>query len=133
MDLELNNGETLGLVSETGTGKATTALGIMRLLPKANSEILSGSIVFEGRNLLELSERDMRTIRGSKIAMIFQDPMTSLNPIQIAGQHIAEMIEIHQDIPKHEVQNKVDELMEKVGLAKSRKNECPYQYSGDMK
>ncbi|MGM9661922.1 MAG: ABC transporter ATP-binding protein [Oscillospiraceae bacterium] len=133
VSFSLEEGETLGLVGETGAGKTTTALGIMRLLPKRTSEILSGEIVFRGQNLLELPEKEMFEIRGSQIAMIFQDPMTALNPLQRVGQQIAEVINLHWNLSREETAKKVDEIMESVGLPAARKDEYPHQFSGGMK
>lgn len=129
----LNEGETLGLVGETGAGKTTTALSLMRLLPKRNSKVLNGAVTFEGSSLFDLPEKDMFNIRGSKIAMIFQDPMTALNPLQKVGDQIAEVIELHWNLSKSEVSAKVDEILESVGLPASRKDEYPHQFSGGMK
>ena len=100
LEIELEEGETIGLVGETGAGKTTTALGIMGLVPNPPGKILSGKITFEGKDLLSLSEEEMRNIRGNKISMIFQDPMTSLNPVMTVGEQIAEVIEIHQQLGK---------------------------------
>ena len=133
IDLELKDGETLGLVGETGAGKTTTALSIMGLLPPKVSEIVSGSIVLDGEELVKSPEKKMRLIRGRKVAMIFQDPMTSLNPLQTVGEQIGEMILLHNHFSKQELSNQVDELMEKVGLPKGRKTEYPHQFSGGMK
>ena len=98
LEIELAEGETLGLVGETGAGKTTTALGIMRLVPNPPGKIVSGEINFQGRNLLTISEEDMRAIRGRQISMIFQDPMTSLNPVLTVGDQIAEVIQIHEKL-----------------------------------
>ena len=133
ISLSLNKGETMGLVGETGAGKTTTALSIMRLLPKRTSEITSGSITFDGKDLLTLPEKDMFAVRGSQIAMIFQDPMTALNPLHKVGDQIAEVIELHWHLSKEETEKKVDEIMESVGLPASRKDEFPHQFSGGMK
>ena len=106
VSLKLYKGETLGLVGETGAGKTTTALSIMRLLPKRVGEITSGEIYFEGRDLLKCTEADMRAIRGAEISMIFQDPMTSLNPVLKVGEQIAESIRQHEpDMKKPQVEN----------------------------
>ncbi|MDW5299571.1 MAG: ABC transporter ATP-binding protein [Sedimentibacter sp.] len=131
----LNKGETIGLVGETGAGKTTTALGIMRLLPERTGKIISGSITFEGNNLLELSDEEMRLkIRGEKIAMIFQDPMTALNPVMTVGEQIAEAIRYHSEkINESEIGKRVDEVLELVGISSSRKHEYPHQFSGGMK
>ncbi|SHJ99932.1 peptide/nickel transport system ATP-binding protein [Caminicella sporogenes DSM 14501] len=133
IDIKLNEGETLGLVGETGAGKTTTALGIMRLVPNPPGKIINGSIEFEGRNLLDISEEEMRMIRGNKISMIFQDPMTSLNPVMTVGEQIAEVIEIHQNVSKQEAMKKAEEMLELVGIPATRVNDYPHQFSGGMK
>ena len=134
VSLKLYKGETLGLVGETGAGKTTTALSIMRLLPKRVGEITSGEIYFEGRDLLRCTEADMRAIRGAEISMIFQDPMTSLNPVLKVGEQIAESIRQHEpDMKKPQVEKRVEEILEMVVIPASRKNEYPHQFSGGMK
>ncbi len=137
VNLTLEKGETLGLVGETGAGKTTTALAILRLLPERTGSIPEGSIEFEGKNLLEMSEEEMRTlIRGEKISMIFQDPMTSLNPVMTVGEQIAEAILYHsdgRDASREAVEKRVDEVLEMVGIPASRKDEYPHQFSGGMK
>lgn len=134
VSLTLKKGETLGLVGETGAGKTTTALSIMRLLPKRVGEIRSGEIFFEGRDLLKATDADMRAIRGASISMIFQDPMTSLNPTIKVGDQIAESIHLHHpDMKKPDVDKRVDEILEMVGIPAARKSEYPHQFSGGMK
>ena len=134
VSLTLKKGETLGLVGETGAGKTTTALSIMRLLPKRVGEICSGEIFFEGRDLLKATDADMRAIRGASISMIFQDPMTSLNPTIKVGDQIAESIHLHHpDMKKPEIEKRVDEILEMVGIPAVRKSEYPHQFSGGMK
>jgi len=134
VSLTLRPGETLGLVGETGAGKTTTALSVMRLLPKRVGEICSGEILFEGRDLLKCTDADMRAIRGAHISMIFQDPMTSLNPTIKIGDQIAESIRLHQpDMKKADVEKRVDEILEMVGIPALRKSEYPHQFSGGMK
>ena len=131
----LNKGETLGLVGETGAGKTTTALTLMRLLPEYTGNVPNGEIVFEGKNLLELPEAEMRAIRGSRIAMIFQDPMTSLNPVMSVGEQISETLELHNDSgrSKEEIAKRVDEVLQMVGIPPGRKFDFPHQFSGGMK
>ena len=134
VDIAVEKGKTLGLVGETGAGKTTLALSIMRLLPDRVGFITKGGITLEGRDLLSLTEADMRTLRGSDISMIFQDPMTSLNPIHTVGDQIAEVIALHnQQASKAEVERKVDEMLEMVGIPAIRKSEYPHQFSGGMK
>ncbi|WP_288217772.1 ABC transporter ATP-binding protein [uncultured Fusobacterium sp.] len=133
LDMELNKGETIGLVGETGAGKTTSALGIMGLVPNPPGKIKRGSIKFEGVDLLSLSEEEMRKIRGSKISMIFQDPMTSLNPVMTVGEQIAEVIEIHEKVNKEEAFEKAKEMLELVGIPGGRANDFPHQFSGGMK
>ncbi|MGL4999142.1 MAG: ABC transporter ATP-binding protein [Cetobacterium sp.] len=133
LEIELNEGETLGLVGETGAGKSTTALGIMRLVPNPPGKIISGEIIFEGRNLLTISEDDMRAIRGREISMIFQDPMTSLNPVLTVGDQIAEVIQIHEKLSFKNSMLKASEMLELVGIPGNRLNDYPHQFSGGMK
>jgi peptide/nickel transport system ATP-binding protein len=133
INLDLKEGETLGLVGETGAGKTTTALGMMRLIPNPPGKITGGSIEFEGRDLLSLSEDNMRGIRGNKISMIFQDPMTSLNPVLSVGEQISEVILIHQDINTEAAIDKAKEMLELVGIPGGRYNNYPHQFSGGMK
>jgi peptide/nickel transport system ATP-binding protein len=131
----LGKGETIGLVGETGAGKTTTALTIMRLLPERTGKVTQGEIFFDGQDLLALPEGEMRRIRGERIAMIFQDPMTSLNPVITVGDQIAEALDLHNDQnrSKQEIQNRVEEVLKMVGIPASRKNEYPHQFSGGMK
>jgi peptide/nickel transport system ATP-binding protein len=133
ISLELSRGGSIGLVGESGAGKTTTAYSIMGLLPKLTGKIIKGSILFEGKDLTLLSEEEMRDIRGSKISMIFQDPMTSLNPIITVGDQIAEVLEIHGTSNKNEAQKKAGDMLEMVGIPRGRMNEYPHQFSGGMK
>jgi peptide/nickel transport system ATP-binding protein len=133
ISLSIDEGKTLGLVGETGAGKTTTALGIMRLVPAPPGKILGGEIEFEGRNLLTLHANEMRLIRGSSISMIFQDPMTALNPILRVGDQIAEVVELHQNCSKSEAMDRALEMLEKVGIRPERGREFPHQFSGGMK
>ncbi|MCF6463828.1 ABC transporter ATP-binding protein [Clostridium sp. Cult1] len=133
LNLKIREGETLGFVGETGAGKTTTALGVMRLVPNPPGKIVSGEIYFEGENLLDKEEKDMREIRGNKISMIFQDPMTSLNPIMTVGEQIEEVIKLHEDLPKEELRKRAEEMLDTVGIRKERFDDYPHQFSGGMK
>lgn len=125
--------KTLGLVGETGAGKTSIAKSILSILPGNSCKITSGEIWFEGVNLLELREPEIRKIRGSKISMIFQDPMTALNPVQRIGNQIAEGIRLHNDISNSESVERAVEMLKMVGISKDRYNEYPHQFSGGMK
>jgi len=136
VDFALEKGSTLGIVGETGAGKTTTALSILRLLPERTVQIDSASeIIFDGMNLFELSENEMMKIRGEKISMIFQDPMTSLNPILTVGDQIGEALRLHNtdNKTKAQIEARVDEVLEMVGIPSFRKKEYPHQFSGGMK
>ena len=133
LNLTLNKGETLGLIGETGAGKTTTALGLMQLVPNPPGRITVGKVSYDGKNLLELPEEEMRHIRGNNISMIFQDPMTSLNPVMPVGDQIAEVVLIHQDVDKEESISKAKEMLELVGIPGERYSEFPHQFSGGMK
>ena len=135
VDLTVKRGETLGLVGETGAGKTTLAMSILRLLPKNVGSIKSGSITFDGVNLLEEKESHMLRYRGKRISVIFQDPMTSLNPLKPVGDQVAEVLKLHNDkgMTEAQIEARVDELFTMVGLPKERKTEYPHQFSGGMK
>jgi peptide/nickel transport system ATP-binding protein len=134
VSISLEKGETLGLVGETGAGKTTLALSILRLLPDQVGEIKSGSIEYDGKDILALSKQEMRKIRGEKISMIFQDPMTSLNPTKTVGNQIREVLDLHFDeLSSEEKQKKVDDLLRMVGIPPERQHEHPFQFSGGMK
>lgn len=134
IDLSIGKGEILGLVGETGAGKSTTALSVMGLLPRYVARIPSGEIRFNGENLLKKSEEEMQKIRGKHISMIFQDPMTSLNPVFRIGSQIADVIRWHNpQMSREEVDRQVDAMLEKVGIPPSRKNDYPNQFSGGMR
>lgn len=126
-------GSTLGLVGETGAGKTTTALSILRLVADPPGQITDGEIFFEGEDLLKKSQHDMRKIRGNKISMIFQDPMTALNPVEVVGDQISEVIKLHGNCSKAEAETKACEMLEMVGIPPERYSDYPHQFSGGMK
>ena len=133
ISLTLDEGTTLGLVGETGAGKTTTALGIMRLVPDPPGKITGGQILYRGEDLFQKSEREMRRIRGKDISMIFQDPMTALNPVHPVGRQIAEVIKLHQNCSAKEAAKRAGEMLEKVGIPAERAADFPHQFSGGMK
>lgn len=133
VSLELVQGETLGLVGETRAGKTTMAKCIMGILPKRTGKIRSGEITFEEKNLLKCSEKELQSIRGAQIAMIFQDPMTSLNPVLTVGEQIAEAVENHERCGKARAMERAEEMLELVGIPAERVHEYPHQFSGGMK
>ena len=133
LNFSLNKGETIGLVGETGAGKTTTALSIMQLIPDPPGKILGGEIYFEGANLLKKSEAELRSVRGNKISMIFQDPMTSLNPIMPVRDQIAEVVLLHEKLSASEALRKSEAMLLKVGIRSDRAREYPHQFSGGMR
>jgi peptide/nickel transport system ATP-binding protein len=133
VDLTVKQGETIGLVGETGAGKTTIARSIMRILQTPPAKFCGGEIVFQGQDIMILSEQQMRKIRGDKIAMIFQDPMTALNPIERVGYQIAEAIGLHNKVTRAEAETKACDMLEMVGIPASRYKEFPHQFSGGMK
>ena len=135
VSLDINHGETLGVVGESGCGKSVTALSIMRLVSKPTGEIVNGDIIFDGEDLLSKTEAMMRRIRGDAISMIFQEPMTSLNPVYTCGKQIAEAVELHQGLSRREAMQKAVEMLRTVGipLPERRIYEYPHQLSGGMR
>ena len=133
VDFTIEEGDILGLVGETGAGKTTTACGIMRLIPSPPGRIEEGEVLYQGEDLLKKSEREMRKIRGNEISMIFQDPMTALNPIMTVDEQIAEVIVHHNHCSKAEAMGQALAMLEKVGIKAERAHEYPHQFSGGMK
>ena len=133
IDLSIGESRTLGLVGETGAGKTTTALGILGLVPTPPGKVVNGEIFFEGKDMLKIGESAMRKIRGNDISMIFQDPMTALNPIMQIGEQIAEVIHLHGDCSKADAMAKSLRMLETVGIRPERSVEYPHQFSGGMK
>jgi len=131
----VREGEALGLVGESGCGKSVSALSLMRLIPQPPGRIVSGQVMFDGRDLLNLKEDDMRKVRGNDIAMIFQDPMTSLNPVLTIGRQIGEALELHKGMDRSASRKRTIELLELVGIpaARSRVDDYPHQFSGGMR
>ena len=133
IDLTIQKKHTLGLVGETGAGKTTTALSILNLVPNPPGVIEEGSIELEGVDVLKLSQEELEKVRGNDVAMIFQDPMTALNPVMTVGDQIAESIELHQDVTKEEAFEKAKEMLRLVGIPDTRAGDYPHQFSGGMK
>jgi len=133
VDLSIAPGKTLGLVGETGAGKTTTALSILNLIPEPQGKIISGEVYLEGEDVLKMSVKQLQGIRGDKVAMIFQDPMTSLNPIKPVGDQIAEGIRLHRKVDKASALQQAADMLETVGIPRSRVMEYPHQFSGGMK
>jgi oligopeptide transport system ATP-binding protein len=134
ISFDIDAGETLGLVGESGCGKSVTALALLGILAR-NARVTSGSATFGGRDLLQLSQRELRSIRGKEIAMIFQDPMTSLNPVLTIGRQIREVLETHFDLERKATDARVVELLDQVGIpnARDRVDDYPHQFSGGMR
>lgn len=135
VDYHVYKGETLGVVGESGSGKSVTSLSIMRLIPNPPGFIAGGEVLFEGKDLLKLSYKEMRAIRGNKISMIFQEPMTSLNPVYSIGNQIIEPIILHQNLSLSDAEDRAVQMLEKVGIpgARSRLHDYPHQFSGGMR
>jgi oligopeptide transport system ATP-binding protein len=131
----VNEGETLGIVGESGCGKSVSVLSVMRLIPQPPGKIVDGEVIFDGQDLLKMSDDDIRRVRGNKIAMIFQDPMTSLNPVLTIGRQIGEALELHMGMNKEEARKRSAELLAMVGIpeADMRLDDYPHQFSGGMR
>lgn len=133
INLTIGKGEAVGLVGETGAGKTTTALSILNLVPQPAGKITSGEIYFDGRSVLNMKKKELMDMRGDKIAMIFQNPLTSLNPLFTVGEQIAMVLCKHRNIDKKVALKEAGDLLEVVGIARYRVNDFPYQFSGGMR
>lgn len=133
IDIAIPRNSTLGLVGETGAGKTTTAMSIMRLISDQFGVVNADAIELNGRNLLELKDKEMNQIRGKEVAMIFQDPMTALDPVYPVGEQIAEALVLHENLSKSEALEKAGDMLEVVGIPRTRAGEYPHQFSGGMK
>ncbi len=133
VDLDIEEGESLGLVGETGAGKTTTALGILNLIQTPPGEICGGTIKYNGQNILEMKESELRKLRGNELSMIFQDPMSALNPIMTVGEQIVEVILLHQECSALEAEEQMLAILNKVRIPADRAHEYPHQFSGGMK
>lgn len=133
VSFELGEGETLGLVGETGAGKTSTAKAILRVLPDVGAKITAGEVLLDGEDLLKLPERKMQSVRGNKISMIFQDPMSALNPVQTIVDQVAEPIRVHNKVSKAEATARAIKMLEMVGITPDRVREYPHQFSGGMR
>ena len=133
VSLDLERGKTLGLVGETGAGKTTIAKSILRILPDVGAKITKGEVTLAGRDLQKISESEMRKVRGNEISMIFQDPMTALNPVHRVGEQIYEVVRLHNTGSKADCVKRAKEMLSIVGISEDRYNEYPHQFSGGMK
>ena len=133
LNLRLEEGRALGFVGETGAGKTTTALAILQLIQSPPGEITSGEILFRGQDVMKMTDAEKRHMRGSQIAMIFQDPMTSLNPIMTVEEQIMEMISLHSELKGREIRERALEMLNLVGIRRERAKDYPHQFSGGMR
>jgi len=133
VSFEIGSGRTLGLVGETGAGKTSTAKALLRLVPTYSGIVTADKIEVNGKQVMELSDKDLEQMRGKDISMIFQDPMTSLNPVMTVGDQICESVQIHEKMNRHDAYKRAEEMLELVGIPKERAGEYPHQFSGGMK
>lgn len=133
VSFDIRKGETLGIVGETGAGKTTVALSILSLLQSPPGKIMGGEVIYNGADILKMNDHELRMVRGNQISMIFQDPMTALNPIDRIGDQIAEVILLHEKVNRAEAAAKAAEMLEVVGISRDRYKEYPHQFSGGMK
>jgi oligopeptide transport system ATP-binding protein len=132
---DLEEGDAMGIVGESGCGKSVSVLSVMRLIPQPPGKIVGGEVLFEGRDMMTMDPEEVRKVRGNKIAMVFQDPMTSLNPVLTIGRQIDEALELHMGMDKHQARQRTVELLEMVGIpeAANRTDDYPHQFSGGMR
>ena len=135
VSFRLKEGETLGIVGESGCGKSVTVMSMLRLIPTPPGKVVAGQAVYQGKDLLQMTDEEIRHIRGSQISMVFQDPMTSFNPVLTIGRQVAEPLEIHNGLSRQEAYDRAAEMLELVGIsnAKDRLNDYPHQFSGGMR
>lgn len=133
VNLTIGRGEALGLVGESGAGKTTTALGMLNLIPQPAGKVTGGDILYEGKSVFKMSQKELMNMRGDKVAMIFQNPLTSLNPVFTVGEQIGMVLQKHKNLSKKEAVNEAGKLLEVVGIAKYRVNDFPHQFSGGMR
>jgi peptide/nickel transport system ATP-binding protein len=133
VSFDLARGKTLGLVGETGAGKTTTAKTILRILPEFTARVVGGEVILDGEDLLQMPEKAMRKIRGEKVSMIFQDPMTALNPLMTVGDQIAEAVRLHSEVSRADAMRRSVEMLELVGIPAERYKQFPHEFSGGMK
>ena len=133
LNFTLNRESTLGIVGETGAGKTSTALSILNLVPNPPGVIKNGSIILDGKNVLEMNEKELEAMRGNDVAMIFQDPMTALNPVLTVGEQIAESVQLHDHVSPQQAMERAKEMLKMVGISESRAYDYPHQFSGGMK
>jgi peptide/nickel transport system ATP-binding protein len=133
VSFNLDEGKTIGLVGETGAGKTSIAKALLRILPDHSTQLVSGKVFLDQQNILAISEQDMRKLRGHKLSMIFQDPMTALNPVKTVADQIAEVVKLHNVVTKVQALERAKEMLKMVGISADRSNEYPHQFSGGMK
>ena len=135
VSFHLKEGETLGIVGESGCGKSVTVMSMLSLIPQPPGEVVAGEAIYQGKDLLKMSDEEIRHVRGSQVSMVFQDPMTSFNPVLTIGRQVAEPLEIHNGVPRKQAYDRAAEMLEMVGIpsAKDRLNDYPHQFSGGMR
>jgi oligopeptide transport system ATP-binding protein len=135
VSFQLKEGETLGIVGESGCGKSVSVMSMLRLIPKPPGKVVAGQVIYQGKDMLQMTDEQIRHVRGSKISMVFQDPMTSLNPVMKIGRQVSEPLEIHNGLSRKEAYDRAAEILElvKIPNAKDRLNDYPHQFSGGMR